>query len=102
MRRFTTNAVGIALGLAVLWPPAPLLAQAPASIEIEPSSLTLEVGQKAQLTAVVKDSDGNILPNAQVLFFSRARRKLGVTPSGSIEPYLPGDFETRPGGRSLY
>ena len=93
MTHFTTGLFAMALGVGISWTPAHLLAQAPASIEIEPSSLTLEVGQKAQLTAVVKDSDGNILPNAQVLFFSRDRRKLGVTPSGSIEPYLPGEHK---------
>ena len=93
MTHFTTGLFAMVLGVGISLTPTHLLAQAPASIEIEPSSLTLEVGQKAQLTAVVKDSDGNILPNAQVLFFSRARRKLGVTPSGSIEPYLPGEHK---------
>ncbi len=90
---------GIATGLLVvtlaLLTPATLLAQAPASVEIEPSILTLAVGEKAQLKAVVKDADGSVLPDAQVLFFSGDRLKLGVTPSGLVEPYLPGEHRVR-------
>ena len=93
MGKFPTGVVALTLVFGIFWAPAHLLAQAPASIEIEPSSLNLEVGQRAQLKAVVKDADGNILPDAQVLFFSRARLKLGVTPSGSLEPYLPGEHK---------
>ncbi len=70
-----------------------LSAQAPATIEIEPSSLTLEIGKKAQLKAVVKDAQGSVLPDAQVLFFSRSRLKMSVTPAGLVTPYLPGEHK---------
>ena len=93
MSQFTTGVLAMTLGVGIFWTSSRLLAQEPASIEIEPSSLNLEFGKTAQLKAVVKDADGNILPDAQVLFFSRARRKLGVTPSGSIEAYLPGEHK---------
>ena len=62
----------------------------PGSIQIEPSSLTLEVGDKAQLKAVVKDASGTVLPDAQVIFFSGARDSVGVTPSGLAQAYRPG------------
>ena len=93
MSQFTTGVLAVILAVGIFGAPSLLLAQEPASIEIEPSSLNLEIGKKAQLKAVVKDADGNILPDAQVLFFSRARLRLGVTPSGSIEPYLPGEHK---------
>ena len=90
MSQCTARVLAMALMVGISGSPAWLLAQAPASIETEPTSLTLEVGEKAQVKAVVKDADGNILPDAQILFFSRDRRKLGVTPSGWLEPFLPG------------
>ena len=73
--------------------PAPIRAQAPASVEIEPSSLTLAVGERMQLKAVVKDEDGNVLRDAQVLFFSGNRVRLGVTPAGLAEAFRPGEHK---------
>ncbi len=63
----------------------------PTEIVVEPSALTLEVGQKATLTAVVKDADGQTL-DLPVVFFSRARRSVGVNASGHVEAYRPGDY----------
>ena len=91
MRGLNTGLVAIISAAGTLLTPAALWAQAPASVEIEPSSLTLKVGEKAQLKAVVKDADGNILPDAQVLFFSGNRVNLEVTPSGLLEAYRPGE-----------
>ena len=64
----------------------------PASVEIEPSSLALEVGDKVQIRAVVKDVGGKILPDAQVIFFSLNRVAVGVTPPGSVEAHRPGQY----------
>ena len=66
---------------------------APASIEISPDRVTLEVGSTASLTAVVRDSDGNVLDDIQVVYLSRSRRSVGVNPAGTIEAYKPGDVE---------
>jgi len=63
----------------------------PASIEVSPPSLRLEVGQKQQLQAVVKDENGNVLSGAQVIYFSGARTAVGATPSGLVEAYRPGE-----------
>jgi hypothetical protein len=66
------------------------LAQVPATIEISPADLTLKVGDSVQLLAVVKDEDGNVVPDAQVLFFGN-RVYLTVTPAGMVTAVRPGD-----------
>ena len=81
------------LALAAL--PVSIPAQEPAEateIAVEPSSLTLEVGQKIKLSATVMDADGNVL-EAAVIYFSRARRNLGVSGTGELEAYRPGTFD---------
>lgn len=65
----------------------------PATIEVSSASLELEVGQTAQLEAVVKDADGVVIDEAVVVFFSLSRRSVGVTPAGEVEAFAPGDFE---------
>ena len=79
---------------ALIWC-VPLTAQEPAedwTLEVEPARLTLEVGEKQTLTAIVRDSDGQELEDATVVYFSRARRRVGVTRDGQVEAYRPGDF----------
>ena len=66
------------------------LAQTAGTIEIEPSELTLKVGDSIQLEATVKDADGNVIPDAQVLFFGN-RVYLTVTPGGLVTAVRPGD-----------
>ena len=65
-------------------------AQEPAELVVDPPELTVEVGKTAQLTATVKDADGNTLERG-VVFFSRARRFVGVNPAGMVEAHRPGD-----------
>ncbi|HJS74458.1 MAG TPA: hypothetical protein VJ921_09235, partial [Vicinamibacteria bacterium] len=64
----------------------------PAAIEVVPSSLELEVGETAQLQAVVKDEQGNVVPGAVVIFFSTGRSSVAVTPNGRVEAHEPGDI----------
>lgn len=66
------------------------MAQTPASIEISPAELTLKVGETTQLQAAVKDSDGDVIPGAQVLFFG-SRLNLTVTPGGLVTAIRPGE-----------
>ncbi len=95
MRRFnntrllsaTLTLIGI-LGISDL-----VFAQKPTSIEITPSSLTVEVGKTAQVSAVVKDAVGNVIPDAQVLFFSGSRLMMAVTPGGLVRPFAPGQHK---------
>ena len=61
------------------------------AITVEPASLTLEVGETAQLTATVTDPAGNPAPDARVVFFSGNRRALTVTPGGHVSANQPGE-----------
>ncbi len=62
-----------------------------AELEVSPTELTLEVGDKATLTATVVDEDGEPIEGVDVVFFSRNRRRLGVNPAGEVEAHGPGD-----------
>lgn len=63
-----------------------------ADITVTPAELTLEVGAKITLEAAVTDADGNVI-EAPVMFFSRARRSVGVNAAtGELEAYRPGTF----------
>ena len=62
-----------------------------AELRVSPTELTLEVGDKATLTATVVDGDGETLEDVDVVFFSRNRRRLGVNPAGEIEAHGPGE-----------
>ena len=70
--------------------PALAAAQDPAELEVSPPTLTLEVGKTAQLSAVVRDSRGREIERG-VVFFSRARRHVGVNPAGLVEAHRPGE-----------
>ena len=70
--------------------PALAAAQDPAELEVSPPRLTLEVGKTAQLSAVVRDSRGREIERG-VVFFSRARRHVGVNPAGLVEAHRPGE-----------
>ena len=62
------------------------------TIEVEPGALTLETGETAQLTATVRDASGAVVDDAAVVYYSRARRSVGVTRTGRVEAYRPGEF----------
>ena len=61
------------------------------TIEVSPTRLTIEVGEKASLVATVRDADGTVVDDATVVFFSRSRRSVGVTRDGEVEAYRSGD-----------
>ena len=69
---------------------SPELARA-TSIEVQPPSLTLEIGEQANLTATVSDDAGNVL-EAEVIYLSRSRLNVGVTDEGEVEAYGPGQY----------
>ena len=73
-------------------PPEPEEQAAELTIEVSPTRLTLGVGDKASLVATVRDADGTVVDDATVVYFSRARRSVGVTREGEVEAYRPGDF----------
>jgi hypothetical protein len=87
--------VGIGIGRIALaaWASflvAPLFAQEPAELVVEPRELRLEVGETAMLSATVRDKAGNVL-DRPVVFFSRQRASVGVSASGRVEAYRPGE-----------
>ena len=63
----------------------------PASLRVEPSILTLEIGETADLVATPLDEDGNAL-SSPTIFLSRSRRNLTVTNDGRVEAIGAGDF----------
>ena len=72
-----------------------LSAQVPAedwTLEVEPETLTLAVGQKQTLKGIVRDSNGQEIKDVTIIYFSRARRNVGVTRDGEVEAYRPGNF----------
>ena len=67
-----------------------------ARVEVTPSELTLQVGEKAQLAATAYDADGNVV-DVPFLFFSRGGRgRLAVDrTTGEIEPFKGGEYTVR-------
>ncbi len=63
-------------------------------VQVNPAALSLEVGQKGQITAQVFDADGNAI-EAPVLFFARgARGRLAVDRNtGEVEAFKGGRYE---------
>lgn len=61
------------------------------TIEFEPESPVLEVGEELQLKGKAIDSDGNVL-SEDLRFFSRARNSVGVSREGLMTAMLPGTF----------
>ena len=77
----------------------PISAQEPeqvevARVEVTPTTITLQVGEKVQITAVAYDADGNVV-EVPFLFFSRGGRgRLAVDYStGEIEAFKGGEYE---------
>ena len=62
------------------------------TIEVTPSQLTVEVGDKATLVATVRDSEGETVEDTRVMFYSRSRRSVAVSPTGEVEARTPGEF----------
>ena len=87
MKKLSTGLLVVCL--AAFNSPA-VLAQQPATVEIEPGTLELKVGDSIQLVAVVKNADGDVVPDAQVLFFG-PRLNLDVTPAGYVTAIRPGE-----------
>ena len=60
------------------------------TVAVEPSELTLEIGDTRRLTATVRDVDGMVVDDPTVVFYSRARRSVSVSRGGVVEAYRPG------------
>jgi hypothetical protein len=82
---------------AILHGPDALAAQRgaggrPATIEVDPPQLTLEVGESASLRVAVRGADGEILTSPVIFLAPGAARSLAVDPEGRVEAFAPGQF----------
>ena len=62
------------------------------TITVEPERLTVPLGETRTLTAEVRDPDGRLVEDAQVVYYSRSRRSVGVTREGVVDARRPGEF----------
>jgi hypothetical protein len=79
-------------GLALLVCAAPVMAQdesKPTKLDVRPTKLELEVGEKAQLKTMVLDAGGDAM-DVEVIFFSRGRKLVTVDKEGNVEALAPG------------
>lgn len=63
-----------------------------ALLRVDPAELRLEVGQSAQLTATLRDQNGQEIEGQTVVFYSRDRRQVEVNPTGRVRAHGPGEF----------
>lgn len=61
-------------------------------ITVEPSPIEIEVDEELQLKATVHDANGNTTQDT-VIFFSRDRKSVAVTPNGLVKAMKPGNFQ---------
>ncbi|HXV64276.1 MAG TPA: hypothetical protein VEK15_26490 [Vicinamibacteria bacterium] len=88
--------VSAALGHANAGPSTPTAPREeprePVQLLVEPEALTLDVGEKAQISATVKDRDGKVLESVTVVFYSRAMESVGIDPAtGVVEAFRSGE-----------
>jgi hypothetical protein len=63
------------------------------SIQVSPSSLEMEIGDQAQLSAQVMDPDGNMVSGREIVYYSSNRRSLSVVDStGLLTAHKHGTF----------
>jgi trimeric autotransporter adhesin len=71
--------------VTVLAPPAPV-----ASVTIAPKQITIESGQTTQLTATVRDKEGNVLTGRTITWTTTNQLVVNVDGNGNITGFFPG------------
>ena len=61
------------------------------SLAVEPAELTMQVGDRVSLKAIVRDPSGVVI-DEEVFYFSRQRKSVTVDEAGQVEALAPGDF----------
>lgn len=61
-------------------------------IIVNPEKLSLEVDEEVQLSGTVQNAEGNATQDT-VVFYSRDRNSVSVTPQGKVKALRPGSFE---------
>ncbi len=72
--------------------PAPVELPPGAELIVSPTEIELEVGSSTQLQARIV-AGGEEVEGQTIVFFSRSRRNVGVTPLGKVDAHGPGEFE---------
>ncbi len=89
------KAPSLILATALLSSPVGIAVEAqqasPAELRVQPTELALDVGDTAQIEAIVVDAAGNAL-NVPVLYLSMSRRDVAVSQDGRIAAQRPGEF----------
>jgi hypothetical protein len=83
-----------ALALGIVLAAAPARAQqtgAPAEIVITPPKVEMKLGRRETVKATVRDAAGNVV-QANVIFFSRDRQSIAISPQGEIRAMSPGEY----------
>lgn len=60
-----------------------------ASVTVSPSNLTLETGQRWQLTVTVRDAAGNVLTGGEVRWYTSNGHCVAVTSTGRLTARTP-------------
>ncbi|MFT4539526.1 MAG: hypothetical protein ACI841_004327 [Planctomycetota bacterium] len=65
--------------------------QSERTLVVEPSTLTMQVGDRVELKATVREASGEVI-DEEVFYFSRKRRSVSVDDEGMVEALSPGSF----------
>jgi hypothetical protein len=96
MKRLNTFLASLLLIPGVFGPPTTFAqdhspAPEETKIIVAPDSLSLQVDEETQLTAEIQSSE-DIPAQSRVLFYSRDRRSVSVTPDGVVRAHEPGSY----------
>ncbi|MFH5883755.1 LVIVD repeat-containing protein [Halalkalibaculum sp. DA3122] len=83
---------GFLVTLILFFTPLLAFTQSQSKLVVEPSSLSLEVDEQTSLDATVYDANGKATQDT-VIFYSRARASVSVTPEGQVKAFEPGRFK---------
>lgn len=61
-------------------------------VVVNPEKLSLEIDEEVQLQGTLQDAEGNVTQDT-VVFYSRDRKSVSVTPEGKVKALRPGSFE---------
>ncbi len=99
MERIHRIVVTLALASFVSLLAVPAIAQESLELEVDPATADLSVGDELELSAVLRDSGGNPVEDAEYMFFSNAKG-LNVTRDGHVAASAGGEFEVYAMARS--
>jgi hypothetical protein len=85
------------LATSVLVPAAPIAAQTPERVVVEPASVTLDVDESTQLSARALDGDGTALERARIGWLALDESVVAVDADGALTALRPGSTRVAAG-----